>query len=186
MPPGWSVLNDTAYTDIQDRVHVLGGIYNNTGANQEIWLVTVDFFDEQNNQVAQEMTAPVVEVVPQGSKVPFSLEAELRLPYARYEILVEGDPSDLQPRQDLQVLSHTSEAGGMYRITGELSNPGEALVTYAEVVATLYDSAGRVVNVGYDFLPAGELGSDQTTSFEVLVEQPHESITSYALVVFGF
>jgi hypothetical protein len=185
MPPGWNVLNDTVYTDGQGHVYVLGEIYNNTGSNQEIWVI-VDFFDEQNNRVAQEVAASVVEVVPQGSKVPFSLEAELRLPYARYEILVDGDSSDLQPRQDLQVLNHTGEAGQVYRITGELSNPGEALVTYAEVVATLYDGAGRVVNVGYGFLPAGELGAGQTASFEVLIQQPHESIASYALVVFGF
>ena len=186
MPPGWSVLNDTSYTGAMDHVFVFGEIYNNTGSTQEDILVIVAFFNDMNQQIDEKSTAPIVQAVPQGSQVPFGLEAELRLPYASYQISVEGKPSGISPRQDLQTLSHAGSAGATYRITGEIHNPGEALSTYAQVIATLYDSAGRVVNIGYDFLPAGSLGPGQTAAFEVVVEQPHQGITSYKLTLFGF
>ncbi|MBU0704579.1 MAG: FxLYD domain-containing protein, partial [Chloroflexi bacterium] len=101
-------------------------------------------------------------------------------------ITVDAVPTDREPRIDLEILNHTGTAGGIYRVTGEVYNPGDPLSAYAEVIATLYNDAGLVVNVGYSFLPAGDLGSGQTAPFEVLVEQPHESIAGYALVVLGF
>ena len=180
------MLNDTSYSDAEGWVHVLGEIVNNTGANQEDILLTISFYDELNRQIGEEPTAPIIEVIPQGSKVPFSLETELRVPYERYEITVDAVPTGREPRIDLEILNHTGTAGGIYRITGEVYNPGDPLSAYAEVIATLYNDAGLVVNVGYSFLPAGDLGSGQTAPFEVLVEQPHESIAGYALVVLGF
>lgn len=186
LSPGWHVINDTSYSDAEGWIHVLGEIVNNTGANQEDVLLTVFFYDELNRQVGEEPAAPIVEVIPQDSKVPFSLETELRVPYERYEITVDAVPTDREPRIDLEVLNHAGTTGEIYIITGEVYNPGNPLLAYAEVIATLYDDAGLVVNVGYSFLPAGDLGSGQTASFEVLVEQPHESIASYELVVLGF
>jgi len=186
LAPGWHTLNDTSYSDAEGWVHVLGEIVNNTAANQEDVLLTVSFYDELDRQIGGEPTAPIVEVIPQGSKVPFSLETELRAPYERYEITVDAVPTDREPRTDLEVLNHAGTTGEIYIITGEVYNPGNPLLAYAEVIATLYDDAGLVVNVGYSFLPAGDLGSGQTASFEVLVEQPHGSIAGYELVVLGF
>jgi len=186
MPPGWNILNDTSYTDGLGRVHVLGELYNNTESNQQDVLVTISFYNDQNLQIAEEVTAPVVQVVPQGNQVPFSLETELRFSYVRYEVSVDGEMTGLQPRQDLEILNHTGNPGAPYHITGEIRNSGEALSTYAQVIATLYDGAGQVVGVGYDFLPAGSLGPGQTAPFEVIIEQPHEGIVSYALMVLGF
>lgn len=180
------MLNDTSYSDAEGWVHVLGEIVNNTGANQEDVLLTVFFYDELNRQVGEEPIAPIVEVIPHGGKVPFSLETELRVPYERYEFTVDAVSTDREPRIDLEVLNHTGTTGGIYTITGEIYNPGNPLFAYAEVIATLYDDAGLVVNVGYSFIPAGDLGSGQTAPFEVLVEQPHESIAGYELVVLGF
>ena len=184
--PGWHVLNDSAYTGEGGWVYVQGEIFNNTGTNQENVLLIVAFYDEQDRQVGEETTAPVVEVIPQGSKVPFILETELRLPYERYEVTAEGIPTDRQPRMDLEIQDHTSTIDEVYRITGEIYNPGAPLSTYVEVIATLYDDAGRVVNLGYDFLIADELGAGEAAPFEVLIEAPYEGVARYALVVLGF
>jgi hypothetical protein len=178
--------NDASYTDERGLVHVVGELYNNTATNQEQVLVTVSFFDELDIKVAEGATAPVVEVVPQGTMVPFGLEIELQFSHARYEVEIEGIPTSRQPRQDLQILSHTGTAGETYRITGEIHNPGEALSTYAEIIAVLYDEVGRAVNVSYVFLPAEDLGSGQTTYFEVSIGQPYGSIASYSLITLGF
>lgn len=186
MEPGWNVLSDNSYTDGDGVVHVLGEIYNNTGVNQEEVIVWVAFYDDTGRQIAEEWTAPIVEVVPQDVMMPFSVETEPRFPYAEYTISVEGEATERQPRQDLEVLNHTGSLDDSYRITGELRNPGESLSTYAEIIATLYDSAGRVVNVGYAFVPADGLEGEPFAPFEVLVEQPHDDISTYTFLTLGF
>jgi len=125
-------------------------------------------------------------VVPEGTVVPFDLEIELQFSHARYDVEIEGIPTGRQPRQDLQILSHSGTAGETYHITGEIHNPGEALSTYAEIIAVLYNDVGRAVNVGYVFLPAEDLGPGQTTFFEVSIGQPYGSIASYNLTTLGF
>jgi hypothetical protein len=178
------VWNDTSYVDGRGWVNVLGELFNNTGSNQQDVLVTVSFFDN-DVQVDEQTAAPVVLVAPQGSKVPFQMDADIRLAYTRYEITVDGVPAEGQVRQDLEILNVSESPGVPYRIAGQLHNPGDALATYAQVIATLYNGEGKVVNVGYDFLPAGSLGPGQTVSFEVIIDQPHEGIAGYELQALG-
>lgn len=149
-------------------------------------MVTVTFYNDAGEMVAQEQVAPVVEVVPLGIKVPFELEFQLRTSYSRYEFAMDGDATTRTPRLDLQVANSESSADGNYRITGQVTNPGEALSTYVQIIGTLYDGAGKVVNVGYDFLAAAQLPPGGSAPFEVVIEHPHESVASYGLVVLGF
>lgn len=185
-PAGWNVLNDNVYVDRNGWTHVLGELYNNTDSHQENVMVTVTFYNDAGEMVAQEQVAPVVEVVPLGIKVPFELEFQLRTSYSRYEFAVDGDATTRTPRLDLQVANSESSADGNYRITGQVTNPGEALSTYVQIIGTLYDGAGKVVNVGYDFLAAAQLPPGGSAPFEVVIEHPHESVASYGLVVLGF
>jgi len=186
MSPGWNVLNDAAYGGEQGFVRVLGEIYNNTGSRQENVLVIISFYDDLGRKVAEEPVPPVVEVVPQGIKVPFDLETELRTPYARYEIRVESSETDRQPRMDLEVVDHSVSGGEPYVITGEIHNPGDPLSAYAEIIATLYDATGRVMGVGYAFLSASELGPGQTRPFDVIADKAEGSVASYTLLALGF
>jgi len=179
------VWNDTAYTDARGWVNVLGELYNNTGSNQQDVLLTIAFFDN-DVQVDEQVAAPIVQVLPQGGRVPFSLEADIPYAFTRYEIAVEGEPTGLPAWRDLEVLNVVETPGVPYRITGDIRNPGDALSTYAQVTATLYNADGKVVNVGYDFLPAASLGPGQTASFEVLIEQPYSGIARFELMAFGF
>lgn len=165
---------------------MLGELYNNTDSNQENVMVTVTFYNDAGEKVAEEQVAPIVEVVPLGIKVPFELEFQLRTAYSRYEFAVDGEATAKTPRLDLQVANSESSTNGDYHITGQVTNPGDALSTYAQIIGTLYDGAGKVVNVGYDFLAAAQLPPGGSTPFEVVIEHPHESVASYGLVVLGF
>ena len=180
------MFNDNAYVDSNGWTHVLGELYNNTDSNQENVVVTVTFYNDAGDIVAEEQVAPVVEVTPRGVKVPFELAVQLRAAYHHYEFLVEGEPSARAPRLDLQVVNHQGSSGNGYHITGQVNNPGDALSTYVQVIGTLYDGAGKVVNVDYDFLAAAQLPSGGSASFDIAVERPHESVASYSLVALGF
>jgi hypothetical protein len=180
------VLNDNVYVDSNGWTHVLGELYNNTDSNQENVVVTVTFYSDTGDKVAEEQVAPVVEVVPRGVKMPFDLEFILRTAYSRYEFAVEGDATTKTPRLDLQIVDSEGSSDNGYHITGQVSNPGDALSTYVQVIGTLYDGAGKVVNVGYDFLAAAQLPPGGSVPFEVAIEHPHENLVSYGLVVLGF
>lgn len=165
---------------------MLAELYNNTDSNRENVIVTVTFYNDAGDIVAEEHIAPVVEIVPRGVAVPFELEFQLRMAYHHYEFSVEGDPAAKSPRLDLNIVSHEGSGGDVYHITGQVENPGDAMSTYVQIIGTLYDGAGKVVNVGYDFLSAAQLPPGGIAPFDVAIEHPHESVATHSLLVLGF
>ena len=186
LAPGWYVQNDTTFADSGGTVHVVGEVLNNTGDNQENVDLVVSFFDGTGRQVGEEIASPVVEVLPQGVTVPFEVAADLRMAYTNYEIVASGDSTSSQPRQDLEIISHSGIPGDPYRVVGEIGNRGLTLSSYAQIIATLYDGSGKVAGLGYDFISADSLGSGQMATFEVAIEDPLPGVVRYALVVLGF
>ena len=164
----------------------MGEVLNNTGFNNENVDLVVSFHDGTGAQVGEEIASPVIEVLPQGVTVPFAVKADLRMAYTSYQIEASGDTTARHPRQDLELVNHTGSPGDPYRITGEIVNRGQALSSYAQVIATLYDGNGKVAGLGYDFISADILGPSQMAAFEVVIEDSLPGVAGYALVVLGF
>ncbi len=173
--------------DEHDFWWVFGETINETGNSQEEIEVEVTFFASDGSSVAVDFGDILANVMPAEITLPFSILVESPVAPAEYELGIDGIPSETTPRDDFQIISsELTYSEDELLIVGQAHNPGSDLSSYAELTATLYDGQGTVVAVGSGFLSAGELGAGQTASFEAFVEQPHESIDSYVLVILGF
>ena len=190
LAPGWYVQNHTDFTGGGGDVHVIGEVLNNTGDNQENVELVVSFYDGTGQKVGEVIAPPVIEVLPQGVTVPF--EAVLTRPsigHTSYDIAASGYATSLEPRRDLEVLTHSSSGGDPYRIVGEIGNRGAALRDvdpYVQIIVTLYQSDGTVAGLGFDFIAGEDLGPGQMTTFEVAIDDPLPGVVRYALVTLGF
>ena len=79
--------------------------------------------------------------------------------------------STVQPAPGVSILSHSlyRDAGGWYFVVGEVKNTGSQAVTYVEVVATFYNSVGRVVGIHSTSTMIFVVLANQKTPFQIAV-----------------
>jgi uncharacterized protein YgiM (DUF1202 family) len=189
--PGWAFASVRASTDQDEGILLLyGDMINDTGASQEVALLTGTFYDTQGQVIADEDNTfdywPI-EIVPPGGRVPFELAVEGIPNAANFNLRVEAEASSQMPRQDFNFLNVDQwDEEDVYCLTGELQNPEGQLQEYLLIVAILYDSQDNVINFG-DYYAAnpGDIVGDQSLDFEVCIDSPAEDVARYELRAWG-
>jgi hypothetical protein len=99
-----------------------------------------------------------------------------------YELRISHSATDQAPLR-LRILSHgafTADTGA-YHIAGELQNPYDFGVKFAQVVGTYYDSATQVVRVETMLTDPDLLEPGQISSFEIILVDPPVGLSHYKL-----
>ena len=97
--------------------------------------------------------------------------------------------ADEQEYDGLDVISHDGSYDtfwGEYTVSGEVKNNGDQQTEYVTVLATFYDSSGKVIGVKDAFTEPSDIGVGQTATFEVTIyddECDTASIESYSLII---
>ncbi len=109
----------------------------------------------------------------------------------------QADPVQQYHYQDLNVINTKASIGttaglsGAYVVNGEVENVGTQTVTNVSLTASFYNSAGKVVGVGYtNYLTPPDLAPSGTVSFQIAaldlnqtLMPTNQKITSYMLRV---
>jgi hypothetical protein len=176
------------YESEEDFWFVFGELTNQTGSLLSFVEVVVTFLDPNGSLLGEDFNEITVEAMPHGATLPFAIQLDSLGPPAQYRFQVFAEPADVTPRTDLQV-SNLQLAPGNNRLllTGNITNPGEALSDFAEVIATFYNADGAVVAVGYRAIDSLQLGAAQTARFEIIVSGLTELVTDhYTVVAYGY
>jgi hypothetical protein len=80
-----------------------------------------------------------------------------------------AEPTKSSQYQGLEISSHESstDAYGLYAVTGVVKNTGTQSTNQATVVATFYNSTGSVVAVGTSYLTPSSIAPGSTASFTI-------------------
>jgi hypothetical protein len=80
-----------------------------------------------------------------------------------------AEPTESSQYQGLEISSHESstDAYGLYTVTGVVKNTGTQSTNQAIVVATFYNSTGSVVAVGTSYLTPSSIAPGSTASFTI-------------------
>jgi len=139
---------------------------------------------------------------PEGQKVPFYIEftpyssvtgdlswVSLGIENVTFEILPFNATSSWK-YPDLKIVSSHQfiDENGTYAVTGIVQNTGSLSTGRVWVVATFYDTSGKVVAAGYtNFLTPNQLQPSQTTSFIVYpldcTPELSQRIANYSLTI---
>jgi hypothetical protein len=173
------------YIDGLDILHILGEIENG-GDEDQIVAVGAALYDREGVILDRIPGLTAAEVVPVDGRSPFEILVERPAGYADFRVIVEGFPSERNPRTDLQISDLDDQAGPRFRIRGRVLNPGRALTEYAQAIATVYDGQNRVIAIGMQFIQSEDLGQNASVPFEIIIDQDLPNADRYAVSALGF
>ena len=149
----FSFRNDIKYIDEAKILHVYGEIKNeSTTAAMKGVLITASFYDASGALISQSQQAPKLRVINPGSVAPFDisfLDTAKVGKVTRYSLSAIGMPAETKPAK-LTITSSNSRLDvlGLFYINVNIRNDGNQTVSNPIAIATLYDSAGKVVAIG--------------------------------------
>jgi hypothetical protein len=153
--------------------HVMGEVQNTGDEASYLVKITATLYDSRNVVLATPFTYWPLWVLPPGQKAPFDIELLDETQSRKvdhYELAISsGLPHEGLP-VGLEILSHSQDISE-YAITivGEVKNIGDREAHAVKIVAPFYDSAGKVVGVGYAPPDPKDLAPGQNAPFKVLL-----------------
>lgn len=148
----FSFQNETKYIDESKILHVYGEIKNESANAMKDILITASFYDASGKLLSQYQQAPKLRVINPGGFAPFDmvyLDPATVDKVASYSLSAVGQPTENKPASLTLVSSNSRlDVLGVYYINVSVKNSGNDTVTNPIAIATLYDSAGKVVAIG--------------------------------------
>jgi hypothetical protein len=187
---GWSFSSVRVYADqANDSLQLYGNFINNTGTSQELFYITGTFYDAQGQVIADEESTYdywSVPVIPPGGRAPFELTVEGIQSAANFDLRVEAEPSNENPRQDFEFSDLYEDPGGdFYCVGGSIRNPGDRLQDYLLIVVALYDNQDRVIYFSDYYADPEYATGDEPQDFEVCVDTLSQEVARYELQAWG-
>jgi hypothetical protein len=149
----FSFHNETKYVDESKILHIYGEIKNESTNNaMKNILITASFFDAKGVLLSTYQHAPKLRVINPGGSAPFDmvyLDSATVDKVASYSLSATGEPTQPVPTKLTLVSSNSRlDVLGLYYLNVDVRNDGDQNATSPIAIATLYDSAGRVVAIG--------------------------------------
>jgi peptide/nickel transport system substrate-binding protein len=163
--PDLSFQNESSFIDENKLLHVLGEIRNESSSPMKDVLITATFFDKERNSLGQFQRSSELRVINPSEISPFEilfLDQKNADRVVNYTLSATGTAAPEPKAKQIRILSSNSRLDvlGTYYINALARNEGQQLATNAIMIATLYDSDGRVVAIGKALAEATPGSSD--------------------------
>lgn len=188
MEKGLVILSHTGFVDDSDTPHIVGEVYNNDEANMEYIVIKASLYDADGNFLVEEETYAYVDILRPGEKSPFELTLwDPPEGLDTYKLSVTGDKTSDEPIVGLEFVQYydNMEDDGDWTMIGEVANNGDQVASYVQIIVTLYNEAGEVVDVGFTTAERSLMRPDSISPFEIYVGDVHGDPTRYEIVVYG-
>lgn len=181
------VLGNWSWVDTIDSRHIVGEIENRGSRNLEFVKVVASFYNESGGFVAGETAYVKADILRPGEVAPFEIISLGDDPGAAYTLFVEGRETSSAPADasSLVIVSNASQPQqyGGPRILGEIQNQGTKTARLVEVVATMYDGTGAVIDVDFTFTSPSDVAPGQSVPFELSTTRKDVTLASWKLRV---
>jgi hypothetical protein len=156
------LLSHSDFVDPLGDIHVVGEVRNETDTNLDHISVRVMFYNHWGT-VSKIVDGPaLMDVIGPRQLTPFGLTFPEPVAWESYTIRVTAQPTKREPVTALQIAEHRTYGAetGILHVAGTVVNDGEQTVQRAQVVVTLYDPWGTVVNAGFAYTEAISPGEE--------------------------
>jgi hypothetical protein len=166
------IQNETTYVDSLGWFHIVGEVLN----AGDVWLHYVKItgtLKNSNGQVVDvEFTYAYADYLPARSKSPFDLtvlDKEKSSRIVSYSLVLEFKQATSTLPSSLQVVntSKSTNSLGWLDVVGEVKNKGSETSNYTKVIATFYDSTGKVIYGGFTYTSPSDIPAGQAYGFKI-------------------
>jgi len=182
------------YEPITQTYHVSGEVQNAGDSAAHIVKVAASFYDSGSTLLGTDNTNTILNVLLAGRKAPFEIiySDHAKAPNVdHFNVSIESysnaDPFPLG--LEIQSSSSSVDIAGFMHVTGSVKNVASGPANFTNIVVTFYNSAGGVVATAFAYSqPDGNIGSDQTATFDVMLAYKSRNplIGDYAVTAESF
>lgn len=128
---------------------VLGEVQNNLGSPINAVTLGVTFMDDNSNQIEYKTGTTLLQVIPPGGKVPFSISSTKSDPsITQVQVKLAGFKSASDRAQSLVISSGEVQVSDKLIVSGTITNNGVQKSTNTKLYLISYDPFQRVVAIG--------------------------------------
>lgn len=174
LPPDTIILGLLSATDFADDVDgtltIVGEVRNDTQLDVGQMIVTATFYGTDGQIVGEFSGQTMLQALPPGVRSPFVITLPRPDGLANYSLRATGRPITLAAADMALTVVNTrrfEDDTGFYHVAGVIENGSGRRVEQAQVIVTLYDRAGRVVNVGFAYPRPSSLSPGARADFDV-------------------
>ncbi|MHA1290350.1 MAG: FxLYD domain-containing protein, partial [Candidatus Thorarchaeota archaeon] len=166
---------------------VVGEVKNVGSQNLEFVMITVTFYDKENNILSTGFTFTEIDTLVPQQKSPFEVSSfpDENLQVDHYKVVVSDYmKTSSNPYRRLKIQGVTDGTQyGYYTVRGEVKNIGEITATFVKVVATYYDVEGTVIGTSFTFTNPEDIEEGEAAPFETSTFPQTFTPASYSLQV---
>jgi hypothetical protein len=147
------LMSSHEYEDDLGFITIVGEVRNDLQMNVGKVLVTATFYNASGEVIEEASNSTMIDILLPSQRSPFALILPKPLDLWEYSLRITARPTLEQPLADLEVVqSHAYEDEvGLYHVTGEVENTGQRATDRVQVIVTLYDKWGNIINAGFVF-----------------------------------
>jgi hypothetical protein len=156
-----TIRSHSSYTEV--FTYVVGEVENTGSRNLNNIEIVATFFDKNNNVLTSDSTYTDIETLTPNQKSPFELNT---YPHENLEIdhysltITNAKNATYIPYRDLNIRWLATHRDNWYHVRGEVGNEGTITATEIKLVATFYNTQGKVIfrdvsQADIDTLPPG-------------------------------
>jgi len=163
---------------------------NNTGEQITVGRISANVFTSEGRLLDTQYTFPYVSYLPAGDKTCFRIWfLDIPSNWSYYELEPPHYWSSNQPPSDLVIINDTgtyNSANDTYQIVGQVRSDHNSPVSWIQVVGTLYDHQGSVVDCDFTYPNSYDLEPGQTSAFKLIYyRRGYSDVASYRLQAEG-
>ncbi|GAB4529300.1 MAG: hypothetical protein Kow0063_06240 [Anaerolineae bacterium] len=172
--------------DVEGKLTIVGEVRNDSHLDVGETTVTATLYGDDGQIIAEASSTTLVGVLAPGVRSPFVINLPRPAGLADYSLRATGRPLTPPPEgSGLSVINtrRFEDTSGFYHIAGVIENRSERRVEGARVIVTLYDRAGRVINVGFAYPQPASLSPQDRADFDVTFTYYPKVYSHQAIVV---
>jgi len=162
------LMSSHEYEDDLGFFTIVGEVRNDLQMNAGKVLVTATFYNASGDVIEEVSTSTMVDILLPGQRSPFALILPRPVDLWEYSLRITARPTLEQPLAGLEVVQSRAyeDEVGFYHVTGEVENTGQRTADRVQVIVTLYDKWGKIVNAGFVYSAPRRVRPGERAAFD--------------------
>jgi len=162
------LMSSHEYEDDLGFFTIVGEVRNDLQMNVGKVLVTATFYNASGDVIEEASNSTMIDILLPGQRSPFALILPKPVDLWEYSLRITARPTLEQPLAGLEVVQSQAyeDEVGLYHVTGEVENSGPRTADRVQVIVTLYDKWGKIVNAGFVFSAPRRVRPGERAAFD--------------------
>jgi hypothetical protein len=162
------LMSSHEYEDDLGFFTIVGEVRNDLQMNVGRVLVTATFYNASGDVIEEVSNSTMIDILLPSQRSPFALTLPRPVDLWEYSLRITARPTLEQPLAGLAVVQSRAyeDEVGFYHVTGEVENTGQRTADRVQVVVTLYDKWGKIVNAGFVYSEPRRVRPGEKAAFD--------------------